>query len=142
MPSLNHNWRVHMDDVWIVILPPSPSPAALRVVRGRLGLSRALLAGIASQRWRRTAAGVAVGCSLGLVVGLVPVVGTLPGCRGPDRVAWIWDLGLLIGVLKLLRLGRRLTAATAASLNKSQASLLSDWVAPWLPHLPLAGCCV
>jgi hypothetical protein len=39
----------------------------------------------------------------------------------------------------LLRLRLWLTAATAASKNKSQASLLSAWVAPWLLHLPLAG---
>src|SRR3954466_15653930 len=83
------------------ILPSLPSLAALRVVRERPGLSRALLAGVAGGRWRRGGAGGGLGCRVGLVVGLVPVVGSLPGCGALD-LARILALGFFVGVLNFL----------------------------------------
>src|SRR4051812_21852077 len=70
----------------------SPHPLALRVKQEQSGHSRALLARIAGRRRQRRAAGVVVGCRVGSL-GLVTVVGGLPGCEALDLLFQILALG-------------------------------------------------
>lgn len=94
------------------------SPVALRVVPKTPGPSRAHLAGIAGGMRRRSVAGVAVGCSLGLLLGLVPVVGVLPGLGAPDLMGSIWALGPIGATLSLLWSEPKAAAAATESTNK------------------------